>query len=142
MNIQNEIDLTRSLNHPNIIKLHETFQDHRNYYLVLELCNGGELFDHVVEGGKMGESQAAAMMQQIFLTISYLHGQCVCHRDLKPENFIFANKGPIESTTLKLIDFGLSRRFRVGEVLTTAVGTALYVAPEVMAQRYGPACDL
>jgi len=66
----------------------------------------------------------------------------VCHRDLKPENFIFAGRGPLESTPLKLIDFGLSRRFEPGQAMTTAVGTVLYVAPEVFTQSYSPSCDL
>lgn len=142
INVKGEIELTKSLDHPNIVKLHEIFEDQQNHYLVMELCSGGELFEHVVVVGRLAEAQAMVIMRQIFLAIAFLHDQLICHRDLKPENFIFAAKGPIESTTLKLIDFGLSRRFTLGEVLTTVVGTALYVAPEVLAQEYGPPCDL
>jgi len=141
-NFRTEIELLTALDHRNIIQLFDTFEDARKYYIVMELCSGGELFDRIVEVGSLTESQVAVLMRQIACTILYLHGEGIVHRDLKPDNFVFASKGPLESTPLKLIDFGLSRRFAVGEVLTTAVGTVLYVAPEVFGQAYGPACDL
>mmetsp|Transcript_72359 Transcript_72359/g.203119 ORF Transcript_72359/g.203119 Transcript_72359/m.203119 type:complete len:391 (+) Transcript_72359:108-1280(+) len=141
-NFKTEIDLLTALDHENIIQLLETFEDPRRYYIVMELCMGGELFERIVDVGGLTEPQAAVLMRQIARTICYLHGEGVVHRDLKPDNFVFATKGPLESTALKLIDFGLSRRFSPGEVLTTAVGTVLYVAPEVFGQAYSPACDL
>jgi len=110
--------------------------------LILEHCCGGEMFDRIVQNGYLSELHAAILVGQIISTLVYMHGQGVCHRDLKPDNFIFSSVGPVESTPLKLIDFGFARRFKAGEVLTTCIGTALYVAPEVMKRAYGPACDL
>merc|ERR1719387_2761101 len=137
-----EIALMKIMDHPNIIKLYETFEDHRNIYLVMELCSGGELFDRIIESGHFNEQQAAILMQQIIRAIYYMHENHVCHRDLKPENFLFLTKDPIEKNLLKIIDFGLSCMFESGQVLTTKAGTPYYVAPQVLAGKYDKACDL
>merc|ERR1719203_1155475 len=105
------------MDHPNIIKLYESFEDHKNIYLVLELAKGGEMFDRIVESGSFSEQQAAVLMRQIFRAIYYMHENHVCHRDLKPENFIFSTKEPIEKSILKIIDFGLSCKFEPNQVL-------------------------
>ena len=76
---------------PYFIKLFETFEDHRNIYLIMELCTGGELFDRIIESGHFTEAQAATLMQHIIRAIFYMHENHVCHRDLKPENFLFAD---------------------------------------------------
>ncbi|CAE8621616.1 unnamed protein product, partial [Polarella glacialis] len=140
--LQREIELMKAMDHPNIVKLFESFEDHRSVYLVMELCDGGELFDRVIEAGHLTERQAAVVIKQACRALCYMHSQGVCHRDLKPENFLLLNKCPLEESTLKLIDFGLSRRFQPGEVLKTAVGTLAYVAPEVLKQAYSTPCDL
>jgi calcium-dependent protein kinase len=137
-----EIALMKIMDHPNIIKLHETFEDHRNIYLIMELCSGGELFDRIIEAKHFTEVQAAILMQQIIQAIYYMHQKKVCHRDLKPENFLFATKGPIDKSLLKIIDFGMSRKFEPGQVLKTKVGTPYYVAPEVCAGKYDHMSDL
>lgn len=141
VDIVNEIDLTRSLDHPNIVKLQDTFEDCRNHHLVLELCTGGELFDRIVEVGSMSEYEASSIMRQIFGSVGYIHEHHVCHRDLKPENFIYASKGPLASTPVKLTDFGLSCRFKEGVPMKDSVGTPFYVAPEVLSESYGFECD-
>merc|ERR1719327_2474107 len=130
------------MDHPNIIKLFESFEDHRNIYLVMELCTGGELFDRIIDAGHFTEVQAAILMQQIIRAIYYMHENHVCHRDLKPENFIFSTKEPIEKSLLKIIDFGLSCSFKPDQVLTTKAGTPYYVAPQVLAGKYDHLSDL
>merc|ERR1719436_1108439 len=75
-----EIQIMKIMDHPNIIKLHETFGDHRNIYLVMELCLGGELFDRIIDSGHFTEVQAAIVMQQIFGAVFYMHEHHVCHR--------------------------------------------------------------
>merc|ERR1719199_1603179 len=130
------------MDHPNIIKLFESFEDHRNIYLILELATGGELFDRIIETGHFTEVQAAIVMQQILRGIFYMHEIKLTHRDLKPENFLFQTKDPIEKCTLKIIDFGLSCKFGEGAVLTTKAGTPYYVAPQVLQGRYDQASDL
>lgn len=130
------------MDHPNIVKLYESFEDQRNIYLVLELCVGGELFDRIIDLGHFTEVQAAIVMQHIFRAMFYMHEKQICHRDLKPENFLFMSKDPIEETTLKIIDFGLACRFSKDKPLTTKAGTAYYVAPQVLAGRYDHTADL
>lgn len=144
--LQNEIDLMLSLDHPNIVKLFQTFEDRRLIYLVLELCAGGELFDRVIEEGHLTESQTADIMQQIFRAVHYMHGVAhICHRDLKPENFMFQTKTALEGNTLKVIDFGIAALYKPGHAaFSTKTGTPYYVAPEVLGRwpAYGPECDM
>ena len=137
-----EISIMKQLDHPNIIKLFETFEDHRNIYLVMELCSGGELFDRIIELGHLTEHQAATIMQQILRAIHYMHQNKVMHRDLKPENFLFLTKESIEKSPLKIIDFGLSCRFEPGQLMSTKAGTPYYVAPQVLAGKYDEFCDV
>jgi calcium-dependent protein kinase len=137
-----EIAIMKMMDHPNIIKLYESFEDHRNIYLIMEICSGGELFDRIIETGHFTEVQAAIVMQQILRGIFYMHEIKLTHRDLKPENFLFQTKDPIEKCTLKIIDFGLSCKFSEGTVLTTKAGTPYYVAPQVLAGKYDQSADL
>jgi len=137
-----EIAIMKMMDHPNIIKLFETFEDHRNIYLIMEICAGGELFDRIIDAGHFTEVQAAILMQQIFRAIYYMHENSVCHRDLKPENFLFNTKDPIEKSLLKIIDFGLSCHFDANTVMTTKAGTPYYVAPQVLAGKYDHLSDL
>mmetsp|Transcript_106141 Transcript_106141/g.165698 ORF Transcript_106141/g.165698 Transcript_106141/m.165698 type:complete len:519 (-) Transcript_106141:164-1720(-) len=137
-----EIAIMKIMDHPNIIKLFESFEDHRNIYLVMELSTGGELFDRIIDAGHFTETQAATVMQHMFRAIFYMHENHICHRDLKPENFLFANKDPIEKSALKVIDFGLACKFAQDQVLTTKAGTPYYVAPQVLAGKYDQSSDL
>jgi len=137
-----EIAIMKVMDHPNIIKLYETFEDRRNIYLAMELCKGGELFYRIIDAGSFTEAQAAIVMQQMLRAVFYMHGHGICHRDLKPENFIFLSKDPIEKNVLKLIDFGLSCRFKEGEWLRTKAGTPYYVSPQVLHGKYDQSCDL
>ncbi len=87
----NELVILKAMDHPNIIKLHEVYSDKKYYYLVCELCSGGELFDQILEKGRFSEHAAAKIIYRIFLALNYMHDAGVCHRDLKPENFMFAS---------------------------------------------------
>ncbi|OEH74097.1 CAM CDPK domain-containing protein [Cyclospora cayetanensis] len=134
-----EIDIMKSLDHPNVVKLFETFEDHRNIYLVMELCEGGELFDRIIAEGHFTEKRAALLMRQVFSAVNYLHSNHIMHRDLKPENFLFLSSA--RDSPLKIIDFGLSCRFKPGEFVSTKAGTPYYVAPQVLEGRYDFRCD-
>lgn len=85
----NEINALKKLDHPNIIKLFEIYEDEDDVYLVQELCSGGELFDYIINQEFLSEYQAAVIFNQILLSVMYCHKNGVCHRDLKPENFMF-----------------------------------------------------
>jgi len=138
-----EIDFMKMLDHPNIIKLFETFEDEATIELVMELCSGGELFERVLEAGRFTEAQAATVMQQILRAVFYMHERGVCHRDIKPENFLFLTKDPIENAILKIIDFGLSSKIdKPDTALKTKAGTPYYVAPEVLKGSYTRAVDV
>eukprot|EP00923_Selenidium_pygospionis_P038206 GHVN01066753.1.p1 GENE.GHVN01066753.1~~GHVN01066753.1.p1 ORF type:complete len:436 (+),score=36.50 GHVN01066753.1:1403-2710(+) len=136
----NEIDIMKWMDHPNIVRLHETFEDAHDFYLVEEYCQGGELLDRLMEEGSFTELSASKIMKQILLAVSYCHSQGVAHRDLKPENFLFLNETP--DSPLKLIDFGLARRFAHSRAMQTKAGTPYYVAPQVLLGNYGPECDV
>mmetsp|Transcript_37113 Transcript_37113/g.114350 ORF Transcript_37113/g.114350 Transcript_37113/m.114350 type:complete len:397 (+) Transcript_37113:397-1587(+) len=130
------------MDHPNIVRLFETFEDRRKFYLVMELCAGGELFDRILEARRFTEREAAVVMQQVLRAVRYMHRLDIAHRDLKPENFVFLTAEPIESNVLKVIDFGLACKFEEGQVLTTKAGTPYYVAPQVLAGKYDQSSDL
>jgi len=132
------------MDHPNIIKLYETFEDSRNVYMITELCTGGELFDKIIQKGFFSEEEARIVFKQMILALNYCHSQQVAHRDLKPENFLLLNDNA--DWPLKLIDFGLSFMFDQNKVtakgMGTLVGTSYYMAPEVMQGKYDQTCDI
>ncbi|XWS37427.1 hypothetical protein CRYUN_Cryun19dG0042000 [Craigia yunnanensis] len=126
--------------HPNIVKLKATYEDNENVHLVMELCEGGELFDRIVAKGHYTERAAATVAKTIAEVVRMCHENGVMHRDLKPENFLFANKK--EHAPLKAIDFGLSVFFKPGERFSEIVGSPYYMAPEVLKRNYGPEVDV
>jgi len=133
------------IDHPHVIKLYEIFEDNRYLYLVMEECSGGELFDRIIErinAQKMfTEKEAALMFKQMMSAICYCHAAGICHRDLKPENLLFLGKE--SDSPLKVIDFGLSRIFQKDDhKMSTKVGTAYYVSPEVLLGNYDEKCDI
>lgn len=136
-----EIDIMRVLDHPNIVKLYETYEDKRMVYLVMELCEGGELFDRVMSEA-FTEVQVAILMQQILHAVHYMHTEGICHRDLKPENLLLLTKGPIESNLLKLVDFGAARKFAGNLPMKTVIGSPFYIAPQVLMRCYDNKSDL
>ena len=135
----NEVAIQRALDHPNITKIFEYFQDDKNYYIISELCSGGELFDKIVDSGSFSEAKAATYMKDILSVISYCHSQKVVHRDLKPENFLLDSKE--ENAHLKAIDFGASKFFVRNEYNNQLIGTPDYMAPEVIKKKYNEKCD-
>ncbi|KAL8426512.1 hypothetical protein Efla_004877 [Eimeria flavescens] len=122
------------------LKLFETFEDHKNVYLVMELCRGGELFDRIIEQGYFSEAYACSLMRCILAALFYLHKHGIVHRDLKPENFMFLDKG--KDAPFKIIDFGLATRFSNNAYMSTRAGTPFYVAPQVLQGKYTYKCDM
>jgi len=140
--LDKEIEILKNVDHPNVIKLYELFEDSDNIYMVMEMCFGGALVDHVRKGGHLDEGQGAKIMLQLLRAVFYLHGNQICHRDIKPANCLLVNKGTVNSNFLKLSDLGLACRFKPGQVLKSAVGTLTYMAPEVLEKSYDCNCDL
>ncbi|KAH7838441.1 hypothetical protein Vadar_026384 [Vaccinium darrowii] len=139
--VRREVEIMKHLpKHPNVVSLKDTYEDDNAVHIVMELCEGGELFDRIVARGHYTERAAAAVMRTIVEVVQACHRQGVIHRDLKPENFLFANKK--ETAALKAIDFGLSIFFKPGERFTEIVGSPYYMAPEVLKRNYGPEIDV
>ncbi|KAG6633016.1 hypothetical protein CIPAW_12G019200 [Carya illinoinensis] len=139
--VRREVAIMSKLpDHPNVVKLRETYEDSENVHLVMELCEGGELFDRIVARGHYSERAAASVARTIAEVVRMCHANGVMHRDLKPENFLFANKK--ERSPLKAIDFGLSVFFKPGERFSEIVGSPYYMAPEVLKRNYGPEVDI
>jgi calcium-dependent protein kinase len=132
----------RQLDHPNIVRLEEVYESQSEIYLVQELCLGGELFDRLDEQPDYHytEAECARLVKQMLSAVRYLHSKGIIHRDLKLENFLFSSTS--KDSELKMIDFGLSKHFRYGEVQTEAVGTPYTVAPEVIRGSYDERCDV
>ncbi|XP_022760810.1 calcium-dependent protein kinase 3-like isoform X2 [Durio zibethinus] len=126
--------------HRNIVELKGAYEDRHSVNLLMELCAGGELFDRLIVKGHYSEREAANLCRQIVMVVHNFHSMGVMHRDLKPENFLFLSKG--EDSPLKATDFGLSVFFKPGDVFKDLVGSAYYVAPEVLRRRYGPEADI
>ncbi|KAH7281809.1 hypothetical protein KP509_36G064000 [Ceratopteris richardii] len=139
--VRREVTIMRYLPpHPNIVSLKAVYEDDDAVHIVMELCEGGELFDRIVARGHYHERAAANVTRTIVEVVQACHKHGVMHRDLKPENFLFANRK--ENSALKAIDFGLSVQFKPGERFSEIVGSPYYMAPEVLKRNYGPEVDV
>jgi calcium-dependent protein kinase len=133
--IFNEINIMKSLDHPNIIRIYEYFQDEKHIFIVMELAQGGELFDKIIEVHHFNEEVASRILYQLLSAVNYLHKHNIVHRDLKPENILY------DGNNIKIIDFGTSREFNGKSRMKTLYGTSYYIAPEVINQSYTEKCD-
>ncbi|CAN1226851.1 Calcium-dependent protein kinase 34 [Linum grandiflorum] len=140
--VRREVQIMHHLTgQPNIVELKGAYEDKHSVHLVMELCAGGELFDRIIAKGHYTERAAASLLRTIVEIVHTCHSMGVIHRDLKPENFLLLNKD--ESSPLKATDFGLSVFYKKsGEVFKDIVGSAYYIAPEVLKRKYGPEADI
>ncbi|CBH10161.1 protein kinase, putative [Trypanosoma brucei gambiense DAL972] len=129
--VAREIKILQLFSHPNICRLYEVIYTTTEIFLIMEYVECGELFQHIVNQGKLRENEARYIFQQIICAVNYCHNFLVAHRDLKPENILL---GP--GLQVKLIDFGLSNIAKDGEFLQTSCGSPNYAAPEVIDGRY------
>lgn len=138
--LMEEIQILKILDHPNIIRLYEFFEDAKRFYIIMELCGGGELFDEILNKQSFSEGVAATIVYQLISAVGYMHSKNVIHRDLKPENILLEEKGDVMN--IKLIDFGAAVQFKPGNTVKGPIGTAYYIAPEVIKGSYNEKCDL
>ncbi|GMI76515.1 hypothetical protein like AT5G24430 [Hibiscus trionum] len=140
--VRREVKILKALSgHKHMIKFHDAFEDANNVYIVMELCEGGELLDRILSrGGRYTEGDAKKIIVQILSVVAFCHLQGVVHRDLKPENFLFTTRD--EDAPMKIIDFGLSDFIRPDQRLNDIVGSAYYVAPEVLHRSYSVEADM
>jgi len=139
--LQREVKIMKRVNHNNILKLHEIYEDETTVFIVMELVKGSELFDRIVDKGYYNERYSRNIIKQILSAVAYLHEQGIAHRDLKPENLLCSGEG--ENEVVKIADFGLSKIFNEEDKLVTSCGTPGYVAPEVLlCESYDKGVDM
>lgn len=128
----------QQVDHPNIVKYYETYDDKKYIYLCMELCQGGELFSKVIENDRpMTEKEVSTEMAKLLRALQHCHSQDIIHRDIKPENIMYGQQNEI-----KLIDFGLSITSHKDKENLEVAGTPYYIAPEVLTGTYGKECDI
>ncbi|XP_053136782.1 hormonally up-regulated neu tumor-associated kinase homolog A-like [Hemicordylus capensis] len=141
-NMKREPRIHQMIKHPNIVQLYETLETENSYYMVMELCLGGDLMDRICEKKKLEEREVKKYTNQIMSAVEHLHRHGIVHRDLKIENFLLD-----ENNSIKIVDFGLSNVMKFEglsqELLNTQCGSPAYAAPELLAhKKYGPKVDV
>ena len=133
--LRNELSILEVVDHPNIIKYHQVYEDEKFLHVCMEYCSGGDLFDRIINKGTFSEAEACDLIYKVLLATNHLHTHQICHRNLKPENLLFENKSP--HAEIKIADFNFSNKF--GEEseenpnqLDSAPATSYYIAPEVI----------
>ncbi|XP_074272014.1 calcium-dependent protein kinase 2-like isoform X1 [Silene latifolia] len=139
--LKREIQILQHLSgQANIVEFKDVYEDRQSVHLVMELCEGGELFDRIIAQGHYSERAAAEICRQIVKVVHICHFMGVMHRDLKPENFLLASLE--DGSMIKATDFGLSVFIEEGKVYHDVAGSAYYVAPEVLERNYGKESDI
>ena len=143
--INNEIDILKKMSHPNIVRIYEFYESINCFYLINEYCSQGELYNYI-NRSTLNEQQLSIIFYQVFSGLCYLHENNVLHRDIKPENILISKKEKDLNSDeiyfwIKIIDFGTAKIFEKGEKERKIVGSAYYIAPEVLNQDYNEKCD-
>ncbi|NXE82272.1 DAPK3 kinase, partial [Cochlearius cochlearius] len=128
--IEREVDILREIQHPNIITLHDIFENKTDVVLILELVSGGELFDFLAEKESLTEEEATQFLKQILDGVHYLHSKRIAHFDLKPENIMLLDKN-VPNPRIKLIDFGIAHKIEAGNEFKNIFGTPEFVVPRL-----------
>ncbi|XP_023215319.1 calcium/calmodulin-dependent protein kinase type II delta chain-like, partial [Centruroides sculpturatus] len=140
--LEREARICRKLNHPNIVRLHDSIQEEGSHYLIFDLVTGGELFEDIVAREYYSEADASHCIQQILESVNHCHQNLIVHRDLKPENLLLASKA--KGAAVKLADFGLAIEVQGDQQAWYGfAGTPGYLSPEVLKKDpYGKPVDI
>ncbi len=144
MEIKNEIDILKKLDHPNIVKIIEFYSTPKAYYIITDFCSCGELYNQIKH--QYTENQLAVLFYQVFSGLNYLHSKNIVHRDLKLENILISEIEKDKETNekyfwVKIIDFGTAKIFEKNKNEKAVVGSSYYIAPEVLHKNYNEKCD-
>nr|XP_020474958.1 death-associated protein kinase 2 [Monopterus albus] len=129
--IEREVSILQELQHPNIVALHDVYENRTDMVLILELVSGGELFDFLAQKESLSEEEATRFIKQVLDGVQYLHSKRIAHFDLKPENIMLLDRN-VPLPRIKLIDFGLAHRIEAGADFKNIFGTPEFVAPEIV----------
>ena len=140
--IMNEISILKSLDHPKILKILDFYSTSNLYYIIIEYCPEGELYNEIIKKGKFDEGKTAFIMNQLFKAILYLHSNNIIHRDLKPDNIMITKREKNDCLQVKLIDFGTAKIFKKNQNHYNYVGSSYYIAPEILNRKYNEKCDI
>ena len=137
--VQKEISILKIVKHKYIAQLYEILEDAHSIYIIMEYCEGKDLMDNIITKGHLTEIESLKLFQQLINTLLYLHSQNITHRDIKIDNMLLDRNGD-----LKLVDFGLSTKYKDNELLNQPCGTVVYAAPEVLQGKeyHGMLCDV
>jgi 5'-AMP-activated protein kinase catalytic alpha subunit len=122
-----EMRMLSELDNEHVIKVFQIYEDDNHYLIIMEYCEGGELFNYIVKNQKLSENETAFFFYQIIKGVEYIHSKGIAHRDLKPENLLLD-----KDKKLKIIDFGLSNYFDGFQKLETPCGSPCYASPEMV----------
>lgn len=125
--VKRELKALKILSHPNLVHVNSIFQDNDNYYIDMEYCEKGELFDYIVNAQSLTENEASMFFYQLIEAVEYIHNNKIAHRDLKPENLLLK-----QNKSIKIIDFGLSNHNDGKNLLSTKCGSPSYASPEIL----------
>ncbi|KAI2514214.1 serine/threonine kinase [Fragilaria crotonensis] len=128
--VMNEVAILQSLANRHVVQLLDFFEEKDYFYMVMEYMRGGDVFDRIVERNHYTEKDARDLVRILLKAVKFLHAQGVAHRDLKPQNLLLTSKD--DDASIKIADFGFSRRVHTPQSLTTRCGTPTYVAPEIL----------
>ena len=135
-----EIEILKNINHPNIAQMYETYSTIHNFYLMMELVKGGDLFDYISDNSSLSENQSCHFFRQLIGVLEYLFSMGITHRDIKPENILLDEN----HLNIKVIDFGLSNYWEDNELIKSSCGSPCYASPEMLSGKpyYGDKTDI
>eukprot|EP00960_Hanusia_phi_P036376 752296-Hanusia_phi.AAC.1 len=146
-NFRREAEIMKTIDHPNCVRMYDFYESKNHIYIAMELVNGGQLLDRIIQKDHYSETEAANVFVQMIEAIDYLHQKGIVHRDLKPENILYSSKE--DNSPIKICDFGLGRIVNLSDIqaerirLWSRCGSPNYVAPEVLQHDgYGMECDV
>ena len=141
-NLLNEIALLKKMDHPNILKILDFFSLKMEYNIITEFCQEGELYNEIKAKAPFTEELSAYYIREILLAVHYCHNMKIVHRDLKPENILIVQRMKNGFHPIKIIDFGTAKVFSKTKKEHLLIGSAYYIAPEVLNKNYNEKCDL